>query len=93
QLYDVAGGTLARWGVLINRRLKAFICVACQAIVLPAALSQHITQLHEDARVSVDADRLASIVENEGILNDLPIIDGTPREYAGLETEEGFGCP
>ncbi|KAI0362861.1 hypothetical protein BV20DRAFT_912704, partial [Pilatotrama ljubarskyi] len=85
QLYDVPSGALSRWGMLINRRLKAFICVACQAIVLPAALSQHIAQLHEDARVSVDADQLASIVENEGILNNLPVIDGTPVEYAGLE--------
>ncbi|KAI0369485.1 hypothetical protein BV20DRAFT_916933, partial [Pilatotrama ljubarskyi] len=93
QLYDVPDHTLARWGVLINRRLRALICVACQAIVLPAALSQHIAQLHEDARISIDADRLASIVENESILNDLPVVDGTPVEYAGLETKEGFGCP
>ncbi|KAI0362864.1 hypothetical protein BV20DRAFT_916905, partial [Pilatotrama ljubarskyi] len=93
QLYDVPSGALSRWGVLINRRLKAFICVACQAIVLPSALAQHTTRQHKDARVSVDPNQLASIVENEGILDMLPAIDSMPVEFAGLKTEEGFGCP
>ncbi|KAI0348830.1 hypothetical protein OH77DRAFT_1526125 [Trametes cingulata] len=93
ELYDVPEGMLARWGVLINRRLRAFICLACQAVVLPSALSQHLSRQHSDARISVDADDIAAIAERENILDELPIIDGTPIEYEGLKTEEGVGCP
>ncbi|KAI0354165.1 hypothetical protein OH77DRAFT_1370144, partial [Trametes cingulata] len=93
QLYDVSEGTLARWGVLINHRLKMLICLACHAVILPSTLAQHVARQHGDARISIDGDRLTAITESEGILNELPMIEGTPVEYTGLKTEEGAGCP
>ncbi|KAI0628117.1 hypothetical protein C8Q77DRAFT_1041495, partial [Trametes polyzona] len=94
QLYDIPAGTLATWGLQINRRLKAFICMTCQAVVQHTHVANHMTRQHKDARVAVDKALLANIVRQEGIVDSWPDISiDKPVEFEGLERKWGVGCP
>ncbi|KAI0628002.1 hypothetical protein C8Q77DRAFT_1068933, partial [Trametes polyzona] len=94
QLYDIPAGTLATWGLQINRRLKALICMTCQAVVQHTHVANHMTRQHKDARVAVDKALLANIVRQEGIVDSWPDISiDKPVEFEGLERKWGVGCP
>ncbi|KAI0363069.1 hypothetical protein BV20DRAFT_984026, partial [Pilatotrama ljubarskyi] len=94
ELYDVPEQILIRWGFLINRRLKCFICLACQAVVLPSSILQHLSRQHSDTRISVDSNLLGRITASEHILHHFPPSPAsTPLAFAGLGHEDGFGCP
>lgn len=93
QLYDVPAGTLATWGLLINRRLKALICLACQAVITPPTVITHMSRQHKGARISVDVTRLTEIVHEENIQLGWPSITPGVVEYEGLPRQTGFRCP
>lgn len=85
---------LTPWGLLINRRLKALVCLTCQAVIPPAQVPGHISRQHKDARIRVDREKLRQIVEAEGILPDMPDISAANQvEYEGLVRAWGFSCP
>ncbi|KAI0628493.1 hypothetical protein C8Q77DRAFT_1220921 [Trametes polyzona] len=94
ELYNVPAGTLATWGVMINRRLKVFICMTCKVVIPPAQLRAHMSRQHKGSRVAVKRDLLDDIVKQENILDGWPEIPtGKPVEFEGLERKWGIGCP
>ncbi|KAI0323904.1 hypothetical protein GY45DRAFT_1349651 [Cubamyces sp. BRFM 1775] len=94
QLYDVANGVLTTWGFLINRRLKALICMSCCCMVLPSSLPSHLVRQHPGAHIPFNKHTLEEIVEQEGLLSDWPALPlPDVLEYEGLERRWGFKCP
>ncbi|KAI0753879.1 hypothetical protein C8Q74DRAFT_1222390, partial [Fomes fomentarius] len=94
ELYDLDGEPLAAWGLLINRRLKAFICLACQAVVLPSHIQGHLSQQHKGFKARIDMQVIDQAVATEGICEDWPAIPAaTPLQFQGLSLLTGYECP
>ncbi|KAI1792049.1 hypothetical protein LXA43DRAFT_860697, partial [Ganoderma leucocontextum] len=94
QLYDVEDGTLANWGLRINRRLQALICTTCHVVIQPQSVQPHLTYAHKPARIQINKDRLEEIVVQEHLVRDWPVVPtNIPPSFAGLEMAQGFLCP
>ncbi|KAI0760827.1 hypothetical protein C8Q74DRAFT_1221362 [Fomes fomentarius] len=94
ELYDLDGEPLAAWGFLINRRLKALICLACQAVVLPSHIQGHLSQQHKWFKARIDMQVIDQAVATEGICEDWPAIPAaTPLQFQGLSLLTGYECP
>ncbi|KAH9852007.1 hypothetical protein C2E23DRAFT_860305 [Lenzites betulinus] len=94
ELYDVAEGTLATWGLLINRRLQALVCMTCQVVVLPSHLPRHFHTNHKEAKINFSQEELDEIVGQENILPNWPAIPSARQvEYEGLRRVWGYHCP
>ena len=94
QLYDLEGDVLAPWGLQINRHLKALVCLACKAVVLPSAIHKHHLAQHKSSRITVDMAIIKNAVASEGLCEDWPEPPfGVPKQYLGLDVVEGFKCP
>ncbi|KAI0767861.1 hypothetical protein C8Q74DRAFT_1219603 [Fomes fomentarius] len=94
ELYDLDGEPLAAWGLLINRRLKAFICLACQAVVLPSHIQGHLSQQHKGFKARIDMQVIDQAVATEGICEDWPAIPAAmPLQFQGLSLLTGYECP
>ena len=69
QLYDVCDGSLSTWGLCINRRLHAFICMECECVVPASTALNHITKTHQSAHLQVDNHHLNTIISQENIVS------------------------
>ena len=77
---------MASWGLQINRRLKALVCLGCQAVVLPSQVPTHISKQHKSARLHVDQAVIDQAVASEGLYQGWPVLSlDTPLQYAGVK--------
>lgn len=81
-------------GVQINCCLKSFLCLGCEAVVLPAHIHSHMSKIHKSANTSIDMKVINNPNTNEGLsMNWPPIPVEPPLHFPGLETILGFLCP
>ncbi|CDO77783.1 hypothetical protein BN946_scf184604.g1 [Trametes cinnabarina] len=93
-LYDVPSAVLATWGLLINRCLKSFVCILCEAVIVPHHVVSHIHNKHKDARVQVNKAALEEIVQQEDIISTYPNIPPPDQvEFEGIHRAWGHACP
>lgn len=93
KLYDVQQGSLAACGYLINRRLKAVICLDCKSVIEPHNLKTHNTRKHKFLP-PIPADLIDALQASGTILPSFPPVPTTVvHAYQGLHAVSGFACP
>ena len=101
QLYDTHFGEhqrISEWGMLINRRLRAFICTSCEAVVTPAAIKGHIPKHGRNSRhptTAASSTHIEEVVVREGIHAQMPPRPTTiEAAFKGLKVFTNcYGCP
>ncbi|RPD68461.1 hypothetical protein L226DRAFT_576353, partial [Lentinus tigrinus ALCF2SS1-7] len=84
ELYDTANKVFTAYGMRINRRLRALVCLACQAVVLPENIKPHLFKLHPGHKIRVDEELIMATAAAENITTTWPVLPskGIPVQYA-----------
>jgi hypothetical protein len=84
---------LTSLGLQVNHLLHALICTACQQGVAPHAVKHHLSEKHRDAKIRVDPEELARVIEEYDLEQGFPIImNHAYPPFHGLAKYQGFSC-
>ncbi|TBU36526.1 hypothetical protein BD309DRAFT_1085135, partial [Dichomitus squalens] len=70
ELYDTSfgeGQRISQWGMMLNRRLRAFVCMECEAVVLPQHLKKHIAHKRLPRATAASTTHVDEVVAFAGL--------------------------
>jgi hypothetical protein len=80
-------------GIAINTHLSVLVCLSCQKALLSSALSTHMDAQHREARLKVDENKVAFIVNQYHVKDVLaPVPNFSHPPFFGLKQQTGYVC-